>query len=95
MNFDYLASLQDKPKRLVDVNEVISRTGNKRVKHYDDIKKGLMTAPVTRGPRFSRWPEYEVEAIVSARIAGAADPDIKELVATLHGLRRAPTHAQT
>ena len=61
----------------------LSATGKRRSSHYDDIPKGLMTPPVCIGGRSVAWPDYEIEAIVAARIAGKSDDDIRELVARL------------
>ena len=73
--------------RLLDIHEVTARRGCQRVKHYTDIKAGLMTPPVTEGPRFSRWPEHEIDAVVRARISGASDEDVRALVTVLMAQR--------
>jgi prophage regulatory protein len=51
------------------------------------VKEGLLTRPVKFGPSISVWPEEEVDAIVNARIAGADDAEVRELVAQLHARR--------
>jgi prophage regulatory protein len=56
---------------------------------YTGIKAGLWTEPVHFGPRCSAWPEAEIDAIISARAAGADDDAIKALVKQLHAERRA------
>lgn len=56
---------------------------------YADIKKGLLTKPVKLGPRSVGIPDYEIKAIVTARIAGKSEADIKELVKRLHANREA------
>jgi prophage regulatory protein len=50
---------------------------------YDHAKKELITKPVKIGPRASAWPEYEIDAIVAARIAGKSDDEIREFVREL------------
>lgn len=54
---------------------------------YNAIKIGLFTKPVPIGERSVGWPDYEVKAINSARIAGQTEAQIKELVNRLHAKR--------
>lgn len=54
---------------------------------YNLIRKGLWTKPVSIGQRSVGWPDYEVKAICSARIAGQSDEQIRELVKQLHAKR--------
>lgn len=51
------------------------------------VRAGLLTKPVVLGPRSVGWPDYEVKAIIAARIAGKSDVDIKALVTKLHEQR--------
>ena len=51
------------------------------------VRAGLLTKPVQLGPRSVGWPDYEVKAITTARIAGKSDADIRALVAKLHTKR--------
>lgn len=55
---------------------------------YTAIKAGLFTQPVQIGQRSVGWPDDEVKAINTARIAGKSDADIKALVARLHAKRQ-------
>jgi len=73
--------------RLIDAKEVCRRMGCKHVKLYADVKAGLMTQPVRIGPKFSRWPDREVDLIVKAWVAGAEPRLVKDLVANLHAMR--------
>ena len=54
---------------------------------YGLIRVGLWTQPVKIGERSSGWPSEEVQAINAARIAGASDEQIRELVNQLHAKR--------
>ena len=54
---------------------------------YTAIKAGLFTKPVPIGERSVGWPDYEVKAINSARIAGKTEADIRDLVNRLHAKR--------
>lgn len=51
---------------------------------YNAIKAGLFTKPVAISERSVGWPDYEVQAINAARIAGQSEAQIKDLVARLH-----------
>jgi prophage regulatory protein len=54
---------------------------------YNAIKAGLFTTGVAIGQRAVGWPDYEVSALVSARIAGKSALEIRELVNRLHAKR--------
>jgi len=54
---------------------------------YNDIRDGLFTIGVAIGQRAKGWPDYEVDAIITARIAGKSDDQIRELVKALHAKR--------
>ena len=56
---------------------------------YDHIEKGLFTRPIKLGERISGWLESECVAIMSARIAGKSEADIKTLVTDLQNQRMA------
>ena len=56
---------------------------------YNRIRDGLWTRPVAIGQRAKAWPDYEVKAIVRARIAGQTDDEVRELVNRLHEKRTA------
>lgn len=67
---------------------VVAKRGRRRSTHYDDIKKGLCTPPVLLGARSVGWPEHEIDAINSARIAGKGDDEIRRLVRDMVAARR-------
>lgn len=54
---------------------------------YNAIRDGLWTTGVAIGQRAKGWPDYEVDAIITARIAGKSDAEIRELVKVLHAKR--------
>jgi prophage regulatory protein len=56
---------------------------------YNNIRDGLWTKPVSIGQRSVGWPSDEVEAINKARIAGANDDQLRQLVMQLHAKRSA------
>ena len=74
--------------RILRLKQTLERTGNTRSPHYQSIADGLFTRAVKLGgARASGWPEHEVEAIVVARVAGASDDFIRDLVSWLHEAR--------
>ena len=67
---------------------VKAETGHKsHASIYTAIRAGTFTQPVPIGERSVGWPDYEVEAINRARIAGQSEAEIKELVKRLHAKR--------
>lgn len=74
--------------RLIDARVGSERYGCKRGKWYQNVQNGLIPPPIKLGPRFARWPEHEVEAILKARVAGADDNEIRRLVLALVAARR-------
>ena len=71
--------------RLPDVKFV---TGLSRSTIYLYIQKGYLTKPVRLGGRSVGWPEREVSALLSARIAGKSDEEIRVLVGELEAMRK-------
>ncbi len=67
---------------------VKGKTGNKsHASVYNAIRAGLFTRPVKIGERAVGWPDFEVNAINAARIAGKTEAEIRELVQRLHAKR--------
>ena len=54
---------------------------------YNAVQAGLLTKPVAIGMRSVGWPDYEVEAVTAARVAGQSDEAIRALVNKLHAQR--------
>jgi prophage regulatory protein len=75
--------------RLLRISATLERTGDTRTPLYDRISKGLFTRPVKcSGRRAAGWPEHEVQAIMTARVAGAPDGEVRKLVERLHEERQ-------
>ena len=55
---------------------------------YNEIKVGLCTTGVAISQRSKGWPDYEIDAINKARVAGQSDDQIRELVKALHAKRK-------
>lgn len=67
------------------------KTGDSRSAFYLKIKQRLMTPGVRLSARSVGWPEHELNAILSARIAGKTDDQIRDLVAELTADRKRAT----
>ena len=74
--------------RIVRLREVLVLRGRSRSSHYNDVQRGLFTAPVHVGDRAVGWPAYEVAALNAARVAGKPDHEIRELVKQLETARK-------
>ena len=56
---------------------------------YNAIRDGLFPVGVQIGQRARGWPDYEVTAINTARVAGKSEDEIRDLVKLLHSKRMA------
>jgi prophage regulatory protein len=72
--------------RLPEVKRVLGHRADASV--YNAIRAGLFTTGVAIGQRAKGWPDYETQAIASARVAGKSDDEIRDLVRTLHDKRQ-------
>jgi prophage regulatory protein len=68
---------------------VLNRRGVSRSAHYADIKAGLFPSPVAIGLRAVAHPDYEVDALNAATIAGRSADEIRALVLRLEAARKA------
>jgi len=57
--------------------------GKRRSAIYLDVSRGMFPPPIRIGARAVAWPRHEYQQVVAARVAGAGDDDIKELVLRL------------
>lgn len=73
--------------RLMRLEAACQATGKSRSGLYADCARGLMTRPIKIGARAAAFPVYEVEAINAARIAGASDAQLRDLVGRLEADR--------
>ena len=54
---------------------------------YNAIREGLFPVGIKIGQRARGWPSDEVEAVITARVAGKSDDELKALVIRLHAKR--------
>ena len=74
--------------KLLRIEAAYTKYGKTRSPFYADIAAGLMTKPVKIGIRAAVIPEIELDAIISARIAGKSDAEIRKLVIQLEAARK-------
>jgi len=74
--------------KLLRLAPVLLLTGGSRTTHYSRIHEGLMTKPVSIGVNSVAWPEHEIQAILTARVAGKSDDEIRALVSKLMADRK-------
>ncbi len=73
---------------MLRIDEVRYRTGHRsKTSVYNAVRAGVFTKPVPIGQRTTGWPDYEVDALVAARIAGKSTEEIHTLVVQFHSLR--------
>lgn len=72
---------------LLRLPDVLARVGVGRALVYRQIADGLFTKPVKLTARSSAWPSTEVDALVAAKIRGATELELKEIVRQLHAAR--------
>lgn len=74
--------------QILRLPEVKGRAGHRSdASIYNSIRDGLFTTGVSIGQRAKGWPDYEVEAINAARVAGKSNDEIRDLVKVLHAKR--------
>lgn len=59
-----------------------------RSTHYGDIQSGLFIEPVAIGLRSRATPDYEVDILIAADIAGKSDEEKRALVRKLRAARK-------
>jgi prophage regulatory protein len=69
--------------RIIKKPEALEVLGVGNTTFYKLIKDGLMTQGVEQGAHSRGWPDYEVQAIAAAIIAGQSDDEIRALVKQL------------
>lgn len=71
--------------QILRIECVQERAGHKsKSSVYNDVRSGHFTSPVKIGKRSVGWPDFEVEAICRARVAGWSKEQICALVNQLH-----------
>lgn len=79
--------------RLPEVKRVLGYKADASI--YNAARVGLFPTGVAIGQRAKGWPDYEVQAIAAARVAGKSEDQIRELVSCLHANRSSALKAIT
>lgn len=72
---------------IVRIKDAQHRLGETRSPFYDKIARGLLPRTIKISARAAGLPDYEIDAINAARIAGASEREMKALVKRLHAKR--------
>ena len=67
--------------------QVQAATGYSRSTIYAHMALGLWPRPVNLGARARGWPSYEVSTMLSARVAGKSEEQIRQIVRQLEQAR--------
>lgn len=74
--------------RVLKSRDVRERRRHGTTKLWEDIKRGVLTPPIKRGPRDNVWPLSEIDEIVRAEIRGASVEERRALCKTLVAQRK-------
>lgn len=72
------------PSTILRLPRVLERTGYSRSQLYLLVDRGLFTQQVKLSERTVGWPQFEVDLLCRARISGATDDILRQLVDKLH-----------
>lgn len=79
---------------ILRLSEVKTVTGSRsHATIYNAVKAGLFPQAVPLGVRTVGWPSDEVETVLAARVAGAGDSELRDLVQQLHTARHSKYQA--
>jgi prophage regulatory protein len=73
---------------ILRIPEICRRTGECRSTLYNRIREGLWPKLIAIGPRLRGQPDYEVDQMIAARIAGRTTEEIQALVLRLVAARK-------
>ena len=76
------------PLSMIRMSEVPRAYGKKKSAVYTDIQRGLLPKPVPLGARAAAIPAHEIDAVLRARISGAKELELRDLVDRLHAKRQ-------
>ena len=55
---------------------------------FTSVNDGLLPPGINIGTRSKAWPEYEIDSVIAARIAGKNEIEIKTLVKNIVNARK-------
>ena len=83
-----MAKENQERRSILRIKQVMALTGDSRSTLYLRIQQGTMPKPVSTGPRTVGLPSDEIDSIISARIAGKNEDEIRRLVLELEAARK-------
>ncbi|WP_051170832.1 hypothetical protein [Spongiibacter marinus] len=75
------------PFKFLRPRDRLALLGENKTSDYRKRKEGLLPEMVELGPRTKGTPDYEIEIVQCARLAGANDAEMRELVKAIHAAR--------
>lgn len=84
--FDFTPS-QLVPNALLRTKDVCTVAGISRPTLYEAMAAGLWPRPIKLGAKSSAWKASECNAMLAARVRGASDDEIRQLVIDLTSAR--------
>ena len=73
---------------LLRTKVVLKRRGRSRSSHYNDISDGLFPPPIPIGDRAVATPDYEVDTMIAAQVAGKSPEELRVIVKELVASRK-------
>jgi prophage regulatory protein len=73
--------------RFLRIKAILEARGVSRSKHYLDTSRGLYPSMVKISEKASALPDFEVEAMQRATVAGASEHNLRALVKRLEAAR--------
>ena len=67
---------------------VFKRRGRSRSSHYKDIEAGLFPPPIPIGDRAVATPDFEVDTMIAAQVAGKSPEELRVIVKELVASRK-------
>ena len=74
--------------KLLRLPEAISLIGLSRATFYKQVKDGLLPTQIHLGANSVAWLHHELEMILSARISGCSDSELKDMVSKIINNRK-------
>ena len=67
---------------------ILLKRGKGRTSLYEEIRAGLFPHGVWIGPNSKAWPDFEVDQVNAALLAGKSPDEIRQLVRDLEAARK-------
>jgi prophage regulatory protein len=74
--------------KYLSIKDVCKRLSRGYSSIDNDVIAGLITPPVKIGGKLKFWPQFEIDTLLAARMAGKDNEEVKEIVKSLNGKRQ-------